>query len=158
MYFKEITKTLSLKQTPIGVKHGFSSHTRAYSANCYVYMEMSIAKRAKIRFNQSTVKIKKDAVTWCYTETLAVAVYMSVLDNLFNSSIGSGQISFISPTQQKEHPLDQLSLVSHVSSLGFDQPDSTGQSTTPKSRLLSRCPFPKLESRPVLVVSSTQIG
>ena len=62
---------------------------------------------------------------------------MSVLDNLFNSSIGSGQISFISPTQLKEHPLDQLSLVSHVTSLGFDQPDSTGQSTTPKSRLLS---------------------
>lgn len=45
------------------------------------------------------------AVTWCYTETLAVAVYMSVLDNFFNSSIGSGQILLISPTQQKEHPL-----------------------------------------------------
>ena len=51
------------------------SDTRAYSANCYVYMDMSIAKqRAKFRFNQSTVKIKKDAVNCCYTETLAVAV------------------------------------------------------------------------------------
>lgn len=138
MYFKEITKTLSLKQTAIGAKDCFfpiPEPTVPIAMYTWKWvLQNNVLKSDLVRAQSKSKRMLLPGATLKPWLLLCICLSLTISSTALLVVAKSHSIS---PTQQKEHPLDSTISCFSRSVTSFGQPDSTGQSTTPKSRLLS---------------------